>query len=37
MDTSSFRHAFRRWTGQCANDYRQTRLAGKTARRQGER
>ncbi|MBH9306723.1 helix-turn-helix domain-containing protein [Pseudomonas aeruginosa] len=37
MDTSSFRHAFRRWTGQCANDYRQARLAGKTARRQGER
>ncbi|MBE0834118.1 helix-turn-helix transcriptional regulator, partial [Escherichia coli] len=33
MDTSSFRHAFRRWTGQCANDYRQARLAGKTARR----
>ncbi|MDF5855495.1 AraC family transcriptional regulator [Pseudomonas aeruginosa] len=37
MDTSSFRHAFRRWTGQCANDYRQTRIGGKTARRQGER
>lgn len=37
MDTSSFRHAFRRWTGQCANDYRQARIGGKTARRQGER
>ncbi|MFO5795733.1 helix-turn-helix domain-containing protein, partial [Klebsiella pneumoniae] len=34
MDTSSFRHAFRRCTSQCATVYRQDRLAGKATRRQ---
>ncbi|MBH9341319.1 helix-turn-helix domain-containing protein [Pseudomonas aeruginosa] len=37
MDTSSFRHAFRRWTGQCANDYRQDHTQPRAVRRKGER